>query len=83
MGAQPSKPTLHEKAVLEILQNLRVQDDDEYVEISTDAEKAPLGPLIRDAQGLSVHELESWQAAVLKDPKNKWDLPLSYYYATP
>ncbi|KAM0356102.1 hypothetical protein ACHAPU_000496 [Fusarium lateritium] len=71
MGAQPSKPTLHEKAVLEILQNLQVQDDEEYVEISSSAEKTSLGPLVRDAQGLSVHVLESWQAAVLKDPKNK------------
>lgn len=71
MGAQSSKPTLNEKAVLDRLHSLQLQDDDEYVEISSDSEKAPLGPLVRDAQGLSVHVLESWQASILKDPKNK------------
>jgi bleomycin hydrolase len=71
MGAQPSKPTLHEKAVLERLHSLQIQEDEEYIEISSDAEKTPLGPLVRDAQGLSLHVLESWQASILKDPKNK------------
>ncbi|KAM5346554.1 hypothetical protein ACJ41O_009559 [Fusarium nematophilum] len=69
MGAQPSKPTLHEKAVLERIHSLQIQDD--YVEVSTDAEKASIGPLIRDAEGLPLHVLESWQSAILKDPKNK------------
>lgn len=73
MGAQQSKtePTLHEKAVLERLQNLQVQDQDDYVEVTSGAEKASLGPLIRDAEGLPLHVLESWQAAIIKDPKNK------------
>jgi bleomycin hydrolase len=71
MGAQPSKPTLHEKAVFERLHSLQMQDDEEFVEISSNAEKAPLEPLIRDAQGLSIDVLESWQASILKDPKNK------------
>lgn len=73
MGAQQSKaePTLHEKAVIERLQDLQVQDQDDYVEVTGDAEKAPIGPLIRDAEGLPVHVLESWQAAIIKDPKNK------------
>ena len=71
MGAQPSKPTLHEKAVFECLHNLQMQDDEEFIEISNNAEKPPLEPLIRDAQGLSIDVLESWQASVLKDPKNK------------
>ncbi|KAJ3467276.1 hypothetical protein MRS44_004840 [Fusarium solani] len=73
MGAQQSKtePTLHEKAVLERLQNLQVQDQDDYVEVISDAEKSSIGPLIRDAEGLPLHVLESWQAAIIKDPKNK------------
>jgi bleomycin hydrolase len=71
MGAQPSKPTLHEKAVMERLRSLQLQEDDEYVEITGDAEKRVVGPLTREAQGLSVHVLESWQSAILKDPKNK------------
>jgi bleomycin hydrolase len=71
MGAQPSKPTLHEKAVIERLRSLQLQEDDEYVEISSDAEKGAIGPLTREAEGLPVHVLESWQSAILKDPKNK------------
>ncbi|KAK7420640.1 bleomycin hydrolase [Neonectria punicea] len=72
MGAQASKsaePTLHEKAVLERLRSLQLQDD--YVEVSGDAEKGSVGPLLRKAEGLPVHVLESWQSAFLKDPKNK------------
>lgn len=71
MGAQPSKPTLYEKAVLERLHSLQIQDDEEYVEVSNNDEKSTLGPLVRDAQGLPVHLLESWQSSILKDPKNK------------
>ncbi|KAG8671616.1 bleomycin hydrolase [Fusarium poae] len=71
MGAQSSKPTLHEKAVLDRLLSLQIQDDEEFVEISSDPEKALMGSLVRDAQGLSVHVLQSWQASILKDPKNK------------
>ncbi|KAH7019182.1 peptidase C1B, bleomycin hydrolase [Ilyonectria destructans] len=71
MGGQPSKPvepTMHEKAVIERLRSLQVQDD--FVEVASDSEKS-LGPLVREAQGLPVHVLESWQADFLKDPKNK------------
>lgn len=71
MGGQASKPgetTIHEKAVLERLQNLQVEDD--YVQVSGDAEKT-IGPLIREAQGLPLHVLEAWQERILKDPKNK------------
>ncbi|KAF4968169.1 hypothetical protein FZEAL_10432 [Fusarium zealandicum] len=73
MGGQPSKatePTLHEKAILERIRSLQVQDDD-YVEVSSDVEKTSLGPLVRESEGLPLHVLESWQAAILKDPKNK------------
>ena len=72
MGAQPSKPaeaTIHEKAVIERLRSLQVEDD--YVEVNSDAEKAVLGPLMREAEGLPVHVLEAWQDTILKDPKNK------------
>lgn len=71
MGSQASKPgetTIHEKAVLERLQSLQVEDD--YVQVSGDAEKT-IGPLIREAQGLPLHVLEAWQERILKDPKNK------------
>ncbi|KAI5464559.1 peptidase C1B, bleomycin hydrolase [Mariannaea sp. PMI_226] len=73
MGGQQSKPneiTLNEKAVLGRLRDLQVQDD-EYIEVVSDAEKPHLGPLIRDAEGLPVPVLQSWQADILKDPKNK------------
>lgn len=59
---------MHEKAVIERLRSLQVQDD--FVEVTSDSEKS-LGPLVREAQGLPVHVLESWQADFLKDPKNK------------
>lgn len=69
MGGQPSKsspPIIHEKAVLEHLRSLSVDD---FVEVSSDAEKS--SPSTREAEGLPLHVLESWQAAILKDPKNK------------
>jgi bleomycin hydrolase len=72
MGADQSKlvePTMHEKAVLERLRTLQIQDD--YVQVTSDSEKTPLGPLVRDAEGLPVPVLQSWQTDVLKDPKNK------------
>lgn len=72
MGGQPSKTgetTIHEKAVIERLRTLHMDED--YVEVSSGAEKSSIGPLIRDAEGLPVHVLESWQQAILSDPKNK------------
>ncbi|KAF7559353.1 hypothetical protein G7046_g4796 [Stylonectria norvegica] len=72
MGGQPSKPadiTVHEKAVLERLRSLQVEDD--YVEIESGAEKLSLEPFVREAGGLPVHVLQAWQDSVLKDPKNK------------
>ncbi|KAF7537724.1 hypothetical protein G7Z17_g12791 [Cylindrodendrum hubeiense] len=72
MGGQPSKPiesNMHEKAVIERLRSLQVQDD--CVEATGNNEKASFGPLVREAQGLPIHVLESWQADFLKDPKNK------------
>ncbi|KAF4993842.1 hypothetical protein FDECE_13295 [Fusarium decemcellulare] len=69
-GSKPTEPTPHEKAVLERIRSLQVHDED-YVQVSSDTEKSSPGPLIREAEGLPIHTLESWQAAILKDPKNK------------
>ncbi|CAM1502240.1 Fc.00g042240.m01.CDS01 [Cosmosporella sp. VM-42] len=72
MGGQPSKPaeaTIHEKAVIERLRSLQVEDD--YVEVSSDVEKTALGPLMREAEGLPIYVLQAWQDTILKDPKNK------------
>ncbi|KAH7175525.1 peptidase C1B, bleomycin hydrolase [Dactylonectria macrodidyma] len=71
MGGQPSKPvepTSHEKAVVERLRSLQMQDGHE---VNGDAEKASFGPLVREAKGLPINVLQSWQADFLKDPKNK------------
>ncbi|KAH6894158.1 peptidase C1B, bleomycin hydrolase [Thelonectria olida] len=72
MGADQSKlvePTMHEKAVLERLRTLQMEDD--YVEVTSDSEKATVGSLMREAEGLPVPVLQSWQTDILKDPKNK------------
>lgn len=72
MGGQtskPSEPTTHEKAVIERLRSLHLEDD--YVEVTGDVEKGTLAPLMRPAEDLPIHVLESWRESILKDPKNK------------
>lgn len=84
MGGNPSRPAeaaAHDRAVLERLRNLQVEDD--YVEVDGHGEKAPFGTLLREAQGLPVHVLESWQSSILKDPKNKSVSPPTSSWAHP
>lgn len=72
MGGQPSKTELtaaHEKAVLNRLRDMRMEDDE--VDTGYADEKSNAGQLFREAQGLPVHVLESWQSVILSDPKNK------------
>ena len=75
MGGQPSKTELtaaHEKAVLDRLRDVSIEDDE--VESSCASEKTMPGQLFREAEGLPIHVLESWQSVVLSDPKNKYVL---------
>ncbi|KAK5991005.1 Bleomycin hydrolase [Cladobotryum mycophilum] len=74
MGGQQSKNAAaiaHEKAVLERLRNLSLEDDEEFVEINGDSEKAAYVPILRQPEGIPVSALEIWLDNVLKDPKNK------------
>lgn len=79
MGGQQSTPTIpsaHEKAVIERLKTLRVEDreHDDFVEISGFNEKTARGfdKALRQPEGLPVSVLEKWQSAALEDPKNRW-----------
>lgn len=71
MGGQASKPSgmsLHEKAVVERLRD--VQLDDDYVEVDASAEKGGVR-VHRKAEGLPLGLVESWQKSILNDPKNR------------
>lgn len=77
MGGQQSTPAgraAHEKAVIKRLEQLRVEEQDDYVEITGAQEKQACGfdKALRKPEGLPVSVLESWQSAVLKDPKNRY-----------
>lgn len=76
MGGQPSKPvepSAHEKVVIQRLRDLQVHDDHVpgYVEVEYAAEKDAALKRYREAEGLPVKVLESWQTDILKNPKNK------------
>lgn len=81
MGAQQSKPTvtpevvMHEKAVLERLRSLRLDEEDGYVCIGDEKRAATAvacdAASNREPEGLAVHLLESWQSKLLNDPKNR------------
>ncbi|KAK0390830.1 hypothetical protein NLU13_0333 [Sarocladium strictum] len=71
MGGQPSKPSamsLHEKAVVDRLRE--VQLDDDFVEVEASNEKGSVR-LHRQAEGLPLAVVESWQRTILNDPKNR------------
>ncbi|RYP62744.1 hypothetical protein DL771_009589 [Monosporascus sp. 5C6A] len=78
MGAPQSKvapeTAMHEKAVLERIQSLQIEDTDSgdnYVYV--DSEKGPIHNIASDRQpeGLAIRLLESWQSKLLQDPKNR------------
>lgn len=76
MGSYQSKITpeaaLHEKAVLERLRSFEIKDEDsedEFVHVGS--EKRGDVRLVRNAEGLSIGQLDSWQSRVLHDPKNR------------
>uniref|UniRef100_A0A8H7N793 Cysteine proteinase 1, mitochondrial n=1 Tax=Bionectria ochroleuca TaxID=29856 RepID=A0A8H7N793_BIOOC len=71
MGSQQSIPSSpHEKAVLEHLGNMQIEDRDN-APAGHDAEKAAFSQLSRRSEGLSIEVLQSWQNNALKDPKNR------------
>lgn len=85
MGGQQSTPAVrsaHEKAVMERLKNLRMEEEDDYIEISGAQEKQAhiSQPLLCQSGALPVSVLEAWQSAVLKDPKNRYARPTSFLY---
>ncbi|KFA73782.1 hypothetical protein S40288_03171 [Stachybotrys chartarum IBT 40288] len=74
MGNQASKTAeavVLEKAVLDRLRTLQVEDD--LVEVNRDAcsDKQDAWRLYRQPEGLPVQVLKSWQSTVLNDPKNR------------
>jgi hypothetical protein len=72
MGSQQSIPSSpHEKAVLEHLGNMQIEDRDN-APAGHDAEKAAFSQLSRRSEGLSIEVLQSWQNNALKDPKNRF-----------
>lgn len=60
--------SLHEKAVVDRLRE--VQLDDDFVEVETSNEKGSVR-LHRQAEGLPLAVVESWQRTILNDPKNR------------
>ncbi|KAM0812989.1 putative Peptidase C1-like family protein [Seiridium cardinale] len=76
MGSYQSKVTpesaLHEKAVLERLRSFEMSDEaaeEDFVHV--DDEKSSDARLSRQAEGLPVQLLSSWQSRALRDPKNR------------
>ena len=64
----------HEKAVVQRLREVQLEDD--YVEVEASAEKGP-ARLHRQPEGLPLSLVESWQTTILKDPKNRCELRIS------
>jgi bleomycin hydrolase len=69
MGAQTSKPEVtSDKELLQRLGELQVRNDDKH----HDSGNEKRGLMIRrEAEGLPVQVLQSWQSSFLKDPKNR------------
>lgn len=85
MGSHPSKTTpeavLHEKAVLERLRSLSIEEDvaeEDFVHIGN--EKGIDARASRHAEDLPVKLSTLWQSKVLADPKNRSaNTPLAPY----
>jgi hypothetical protein len=60
--------SLHEKAVVERLRDVQLEDD--YVEVERSNEKGDVR-LHREPEGLPLTLVESWQKTILGDPKNR------------
>jgi len=73
----PADATAHEKAVLDRLRSLQLENrdpvDDEYDYISDGktSEKAYAAAKSRQPESVSVSEMAKWQDALLDDPKNR------------
>lgn len=84
MGAYQSKPTVHEKLVIDRLRALQLEERNEegYVCVSrTDtspvSEKGAVNiSESRRPEALSVPLVEKWQDTLLSDPKNRYELHL-------
>ena len=97
MGSQQSKPALevaaHEKAVLERLRSMQLESktgaDEGYVYVDNGAEalnekaSSRATPLMREAEDLSVEQLQEWQKQLLEDPKNRFDSRCSHHHPRP
>ncbi|KKY35778.1 putative cysteine proteinase 1 [Diaporthe ampelina] len=81
MGAYQSKPTAAERAIIDRLRTLDLEEkqaanDDGYVEVddlewSGSLNEKTLGALRRSPTTLDVSQLENWQTKLLEDPKNR------------
>lgn len=88
MGAEQSKPTAAERAVVERLRALELEkrqavNEDGYVELdSADSNgytnEKTLEALRRSPTTLDVSQLEDWQSKLLEDPKNRCFMTPSY-----
>ncbi|KAL0937807.1 peptidase C1-like family protein [Colletotrichum truncatum] len=74
MGAQTSRTAADissEKELLERLRRFQVTDE-EFVNVGGSGEDEKSGlKLLREPEGLPVHQTQSWQSRFLSDPKNK------------
>ncbi|KAI1140761.1 peptidase C1B, bleomycin hydrolase [Hypoxylon sp. FL0543] len=73
MGAQQSKTSpeaaAHEKAILDHLQSLKLEDD--FVHVSSEKEPVFSGGINRQPEKLAVEITQNWQSKLLADPKNR------------
>ncbi|OTA54686.1 peptidase C1B, bleomycin hydrolase [Hypoxylon sp. EC38] len=73
MGAQQSKSSpeaaAHEKAILDCLQSLKLEDD--FVHVSSEKEVLFNGGINREPEKLAVEITQNWQSKLLEDPKNR------------
>lgn len=67
---------MHEKAVLERIRSLQVDDDAEENYVHVYSEKG-LHDITSnwEPEGLAVTLVESWQSKLLQDPKNRFVIP--------
>lgn len=74
MGAQQSKSSpeaaAHEKAVIDRLQSIKLEDD--FVHVSSEKEAVFNGGINRQPEKLAVEITQNWQSKLLEDPKNRF-----------
>lgn len=74
MGAQQSKSSpesaAYEKAVLDRVRSLKLED--EYVHVESEKGAPFNGGVSREPDQLAIETTQSWQSKLLADPKNRF-----------